>query len=637
MSYQINKTNGELLTELVDGSIDTSSTDLTLVGRNYKGYGEAFNENFVSLLENFASSSAPNSPLKGQLWYDLTDNRLKIYDGTTFRVAGGPIVSADQPNQLVTGDLWIDNASKKLYMWDGSDLTLVGPTYTAGQGKTGYEAVTMVDTSNTSRTVLALYIGGVLAGIQSRQEFTPATRYNIPPYTAGRPILIGFNPVDVDNYKFRGTALSSESLIDDTGNEFTSNDFVRTNERDGSNNAVDQTMIGSLFAQGSNGMQVGIGDTIYAKFNVPSTGTTSVIQTTQTNYDFAIRVVKGSDNVDAITVDTSASSVGIFNNSPTANLDVTGTGHFTSDVTIDGDLIVKGDTSYFNVSTLRVEDPNIELGLLDDSTEGDDSNADGGGITLRSSNGSKDIHWIQSTGNWTSNQNFDLGLGKEYRIENTQVLSKTKLGDTVTTANGLTSIGTLGTLSVAGDITLGGNIVNAGAMSITTGGTITLNNVRVTGLDTPSATTDATTKAYVDNAVATIPTNFSLDITALTNPNPAGTGDGPITDVKNILDDISPVTTTNNGAVAKIHCLSYGSSTVSGITITVGTDPDTSKTLTKSYVDVDSAGTQNESAVQDIVASNTVSGTFTPLPTRYTMQFTVRSGAWDHDSTLNYT
>src|SRR6056300_1401528 len=177
MSYQINKTNGELLTELVDGSIDISSTDLTLVGRNYKGYGEAFNENFVSLLENFASTSAPSNPLKGQLWFDTSDDRLKIYDGTSFRTAGGPIVSPNQPTNQVTVDLWIDNSNKKLYMWDGQIWTLVGPTYTATQGRTGYEAVTIVDTSNTTRVVLALYIGGILAGILSRQEFTPAPAY----------------------------------------------------------------------------------------------------------------------------------------------------------------------------------------------------------------------------------------------------------------------------------------------------------------------------------------------------------------------------------------------------------------------------------------------------------------------------
>jgi len=637
MSYQINKTNGDLLTELVDGSIDTSSTDLTLVGRNYKGYGEAFNENFVSLLENFASTSAPNNPLKGQLWFDLTDDRLKIYDGTTFRTAGAPIVSPNQPANQVTGDLWIDNADKKLYMWDGTVWTLVGPTYTSGQGKTVFEAVTMVDTSGTQRIVLVLYIGGVLAGILSRQEFTPASAYVIPPYAVGRAIKAGFNPVDITTFKYQGTALSSESLINDQGDSFTSNDFIRSNERDGSNNIVDQSMLGSLFVKGENGLQVGIGDTIYAYFNVPNTGTTSVIQTTQTNFDFAVRVRQGSNNIDAITVDTSASSVGIFNNSPSFNLDVTGTGHFTGDVTIDGNLLVQGDTSYFNVSTLRVEDPNIELGLLNDSTEGDDINADRGGITLRSINGSKDIHWIRSTGNWTSNQNFDLSQGKEYRIENTQVLSKTRLGDTVLTANGLTSIGTLNTLSVTGNFTLGGNIINSGAMNITTGGDITLDSVKITGLASPTVGADATNKTYVDNEIATIPTNFSLDITGLSNPNLAGVGNGPINDVKNILDDISPVTNSNNDAVARVHCISYTSSTVSGITITVGTDPDTTKTLTKSTIAVDSAGTQNESVIQDIVASNTVSGTFTPSPSRYTMTFTVIGGVWTHQSTSNYT
>ena len=54
MSYKINKTNGDLLVELTDGIIDITSTDITLVGRNYKGIGEAFNENFVKIIENFS-------------------------------------------------------------------------------------------------------------------------------------------------------------------------------------------------------------------------------------------------------------------------------------------------------------------------------------------------------------------------------------------------------------------------------------------------------------------------------------------------------------------------------------------------------------------------------------------------------
>ena len=53
MAYKLNKTDGTLLVDLIDGTIDTNSTSLTLVGRNYSGYGEAFNENFISLLESF--------------------------------------------------------------------------------------------------------------------------------------------------------------------------------------------------------------------------------------------------------------------------------------------------------------------------------------------------------------------------------------------------------------------------------------------------------------------------------------------------------------------------------------------------------------------------------------------------------
>jgi hypothetical protein len=633
MSYQINKTNGELLTELVDGSIDISSTDLTLVGRNYKGYGEAFNENFVSLLENFSSSSAPSNPLKGQLWYDTSDNRLKIYDGTSFRAAGGPIVSPDQPTQLVEGDLWIDNRNNKLYMWDGTDLTLVGPNYTASQGKTIYEAVTMIDTSNTTRTVLALYIGGLLVGILSRAEFTPATAYVLPPYEVGRVIKVGFNPVDVSTYKFHGTSSATEALVDDQGTEYTSNDFVRTNERDSLNNVVDQSMLGSLFVKGNDGLSIGIGDTRYAQFRVPQLSTVTVIETLQSDYDFAIRVQKGNDSTDAITIDTGTSSVGIFNSSPEANLDVTGSGNFTGNLTVGGNLTIDGDTTTVNTTTLAVEDKNIELGVTNTPT---DITANGGGITLKGAS-DKTITWLSSTTNWTFNQNIDLTTGKEFRIEDTQVLSKTRLGDTVTTANGLTSIGTLTELTVSGDINIGGNLVNSGPMSITTGGDITLNSVKIIGLADPGTDDSAATnKSYVDNKVATIPTSFSLDITGLTSPNPAGTGDGPINDVKNILDDIAPVSADNNDAIARVHCVSYADSVVSGISVSISTDPDTSGTLTKTVYNYDSAGTQNASGIQDIVESNTTSGTFTPSPSRYTMTFLVDGGVWTHQTTTNY-
>ena len=75
MSYRLNRTDGQLLVDLTDGILDTTTTDLTLIGKNYKGFGEFLNENFIGLLENFASTSQPANPMVGQIWFDKQDNR----------------------------------------------------------------------------------------------------------------------------------------------------------------------------------------------------------------------------------------------------------------------------------------------------------------------------------------------------------------------------------------------------------------------------------------------------------------------------------------------------------------------------------------------------------------------------------
>jgi len=83
--YTIVKSNGTVLTTIPDGTINTTSTTLGLPGRNYAGYGQTLDTNFVHIIENFASNVPPANPLQGQLWYNTNANLLYVCpaDGTT--------------------------------------------------------------------------------------------------------------------------------------------------------------------------------------------------------------------------------------------------------------------------------------------------------------------------------------------------------------------------------------------------------------------------------------------------------------------------------------------------------------------------------------------------------------------------
>lgn len=91
MPYNINKTNGEQLVIVEEGTADLTSTSITLIGKNYSGYGESLNENLVHILENFSHSTSPASPISGQLWYDTATKILKLYNGREWVNAGSGI------------------------------------------------------------------------------------------------------------------------------------------------------------------------------------------------------------------------------------------------------------------------------------------------------------------------------------------------------------------------------------------------------------------------------------------------------------------------------------------------------------------------------------------------------------------
>ena len=182
MAYTINLTDGAVFATIADGTINTSSS-MTLVGKNYAGYGEFLDENFIHLLENGSNTTAPSAPLTGQLWWDKTNNLLKVYNGIIFKTISAATASSTQPTSNVTGDLWYDTTNQQLKVYTGSSFIVVGPAYTSSEGTAGAIPGTVNDSSGNPHFITSLYVNNQQIAIVSVDSaFTPAapTNTNFP-------------------------------------------------------------------------------------------------------------------------------------------------------------------------------------------------------------------------------------------------------------------------------------------------------------------------------------------------------------------------------------------------------------------------------------------------------------------------
>jgi len=174
MSYTITLTDGAIFATIPDGTINTTSS-MTLVGKNYAGYGQFINDDIIRLLENGSNTSAPGAPLQGQLWYDQTTNTMKVYTGSIFKVISGATASSTAPSvSTVAGDLWYDTVNAQLNVYSGSAWILVGPAYTGNTGVSGAIVTTITDTNAVSHVAVEMYVADAVVGIFSKDAaYTP--------------------------------------------------------------------------------------------------------------------------------------------------------------------------------------------------------------------------------------------------------------------------------------------------------------------------------------------------------------------------------------------------------------------------------------------------------------------------------
>jgi hypothetical protein len=254
MAYTINLTDGNVFATVADGTVNTSSS-VTLVGKNYAGYGEFLDENFIQMLENFSSNSVGGnptvaklaSPLIGQLWFDKTNTLLKMYTTGGWKVVATANSSASTPTVSVqTGDLWWDTTNQQLKIYNGSAFIVVGPAFTSTQGTTGAIPETINDSGASPHFITSLYVNNSRVAIVSKDAtFTPAAPINttFPAVFNGITLWNSGSPV------FGGTATNS-NLLDNLD----STDFMRA--------TANTSTTGRLQINNDNGLFVGTANAV---------------------------------------------------------------------------------------------------------------------------------------------------------------------------------------------------------------------------------------------------------------------------------------------------------------------------------------------------------------------------------------
>jgi hypothetical protein len=605
MAYTLKLSNGQLLVNLPDQTSDKVTTSLTLIGKNVNAYGTDINQNYIKILENFSNSTPPpGNNLVGQVWYDSAKQQLKVFTASNqYKPIGAPIISATRPATLSPGDLWYDTTAQQLkFLETSANLVVIGPSTDITVGKSGW--VTEVYNTVTNQTAEGLYSNGTLLGILSDTAFTASTTL-----TNLTEIGIGLtaNTSDGTDFQFFGTATYATALsykVGATSYVVTATQFLINQAP---NIRFDYPL--TIISSATNALEVGYFQDIvlYQQGYIDGITTlasqvTATIAVNNTDEDFELRISSGGDPFKAppIHIDSNNAYIGIFNTTPTTDLDIIG------DVKITGDLIVTGVSTEITTEKIQLTDKEFTLafdptGSLNAAER--DTNADGAGL-LVNAGVPKEFKWFYAsldTGAqnvWSLTDDLELRYtSSTYRIGNQIVLSQTALGPTVASAPGLVEIGELSSATIANirfstsstdwtsiAPTAGGKVLVIGA-----GDTIRIEFAQKKLVNVASPTVGdssgtVATKGYVDGMIdvsRNVKAGITIDVTgeyvfdplngpeAIANsPNDPNLDDFVIEMLSKIFDPTIPVPyDTPNNTIAKVMVVRYSTPTA---TVTSG-------------------------------------------------------------------
>ena len=337
------KSNTITITGPIKNNYDTS---LDLVGPGYVNYGETIAQDFLRLLENFASPNAPINPIEGQLWYDTSNPGRKV-----LRVSNGSATSARWPSangiyqqandpsieysqNLIDGDIWVDTGNTQVKIRYGNTWTLVGPNVSTGDAKTGNESVNLVSNTGETYPVILNWVNGKVVEIISYNIFTPRTV--IDGFSSLTP---GVNLTTKVSAKFNGLADRAKTL------EISNGVYIQASEvlKNVWPSSQRQLLAGSLVVESAQGLFIRRPNQTNKEIKIgTSTGTSVGI----IEYGYPTGILKvGVTDKSYIKFDGQTGNVGINTSINTATLTVNGGAYVNGGIVANGNLSISGSAT----------------------------------------------------------------------------------------------------------------------------------------------------------------------------------------------------------------------------------------------------------------------------------------------------